>query len=176
MQILETPRMVLRHMELADVDNLLGIFSDPIAMRYYPGTKDRSETEGWIKWTLQRYEQHGIGLWVAILKDSGAFAGQCGLVVQEVEGKEEVEIGYLFLRKLWGQGLATEAASACRDYGFTQLGHTRLISLIDPHNMASRRVAEKVGMRLEQQVHKWDKPILVYAIERPQKTDEGSTR
>ena len=167
MQVLETDRMILRHMEPADVDNLLSIFSDPVAMQYYPGTKDRSETEGWIRGTLQRYEAHGIGLWVAILKDSGAFAGQCGLVVQEVEGRQEVEIGYLFLRKLWGQGLATEAARACRDYGFTQLGYRRLVSLIDPNNLASRRVAEKVGMTLEKEIHKWNKPILVYAIEHP---------
>jgi RimJ/RimL family protein N-acetyltransferase len=85
MNVLETERMVLRHMEMADVDNLLGIFSDPEAMRFYPRTKGRQETIGWIEWTLQGYERHGIGLWVAILKDSGAFAGQCGLIVQEVE-------------------------------------------------------------------------------------------
>jgi len=68
--------------------------------------------------------------------------------MQEVDGVEEVEIGYHIRRDLWGQGLATEAAQACRDYGFSQLGFDKLISLINPANIASRRVAEKNGMRL----------------------------
>lgn len=163
-KVLETDRLVLRRMEMADVDDLMGIFSDPVAMRYYPGTKSRAEAEEWVRWTLGSYRDHGFGQWVAILEDSGEFAGQCGLTVQEVEGKEEVEIGYLFLRKFWGQGLATEAAKAARDHGFHTLGYAHLISLIDPRNLASRRVAEKVGMTLETEVEKWGKRICVYAI------------
>jgi RimJ/RimL family protein N-acetyltransferase len=116
---------------------------------------------------LRSYREHGFGLWAAILKDSDEFAGQCGLVAQEVEGKDEVEIGYLFLRRFWGRGLATEAARACRDHGFDTLGYDRLVSLIDPGNLASRRVAEKVGMTLEKQTHKWGKNISVYAIDAP---------
>jgi len=85
-------------------------------------------------------------------------------VVQEVERRREVEIGYLFLRPLWGQGLATEAAQACRDHGFLRLGFTRLISLIDPANVTSRRVAEKVGMTQEKEITKWSKRLCLYAI------------
>lgn len=155
--------MVLRRMEMADVDFLMGIFSDPVAMRYYPGTKSRGEADAWVRNQLDRYRDHGIGLWAAIFKDSGEFAGQCGLTLQEVEGKEEVEIGYLFLRKYWNRGLATEAARACRDHGFA-LGHDRLVSLIDPHNLASRRVAEKTGLTLHKEVEKWNKIICVYAV------------
>ena len=87
--------------------------------------------------------------------------GQCGLTVQEVEGKNDVEIGYLFLRKFWGRGLATEAATAARDHGFNTLGYERLVSLIDPGNLASRRVAEKVGLTLEKEVEKWGKRICI---------------
>ena len=163
-KILDTERLVLRKMEIADTDYLMGIFSDPVAMRYYPGTKSRQEAEAWVRWTLDSYRDHGFGQWVAILKDSGDFAGQCGLTVQEVEGTEEVEIGYLFLRKYWGRGLASEAAVAARDHGFRTLGYGRLISLIDPGNLASRRVAEKVGMKLEKEVEKWNKNICVYTI------------
>ncbi len=166
MKVLDTERLILRRMELSDVDNLLGIFSDPVAMRHYPGTKDRQETVGWIEWTLGSYERDGIGLWVAILKETGEFAGQCGLIVQEVDGRREVEIGYLFLRRFWGRGLATEAARACRDYGFDRLGYERLISLIDPDNLPSRRVAERVGMTLEREIEKWGKRVCVYAIEK----------
>jgi ribosomal-protein-alanine N-acetyltransferase len=163
-KVLETDRLVLRRMEMPDVDDLMGIFSDPVAMRYYPGTKTRKEAEEWVRWTLRSYGDHGFGQWVAILKGSSQFAGQCGPTVQEVEGKDEVEIGYLFLRRFWGRGLATEAAKAARDHGFYTLGYERLISLIDPANLASRRVAEKVGLTQEKEVRKWNKKICVYAL------------
>lgn len=156
--------MVLRRMEMSDVDHLMGIFSDPVAMRYYPGTKSRQEVEEWVRWTLASYRDHGFGLWVAIFKDSGGFAGQCGLTMQEVEGREEVEIGYHVLREFWGRGLATEAATAVRDHGLQALGFERLVSLIDPRNLPSRRVAEKTGLTLEKEVWKGNKNICVYAI------------
>jgi [ribosomal protein S5]-alanine N-acetyltransferase len=156
--------MLLRRLTMDDVDDLLDIFSDPEAMRYYPATKDRREAEDWVRSTLESYQKNGFGLWAAILKGSNEFAGQCGLVAQRVDGKDEVEIGYLFLRKFWRRGLATEAARACRDYGFDELGYARLISLIDPANRASRRVAEKVGMSLERQTQKWGKTVYVYSI------------
>jgi RimJ/RimL family protein N-acetyltransferase len=162
-KVIETERLALRRMKMSDLDELMGIFSDPVAMRYYPATKGRDEAEAWVRWTLESYREHGFGQWVATLKDSGEFAGQCGLTVQEVEGKEEVEIGYLFLRRFWGRGLATEAAIAVRDYGFA-LGYRRLVSIIDPGNLASRRVAEKTGLTLEKVAIKSGKKVCVYAI------------
>ena len=161
--VLETERMSLRRMEMDDLDDLMGIFSDPVAMRHYPATKGSEEVEAWVRWTLESYRDHGFGQWVAILKDSGEFAGQCGLTVQEVEGEQEVEIGYLFLRRFWGRGLATEAARTVRDYGFA-LGYRRLISIIDPGNLASRRVAEKTGLKFEKEAIKSGKKVCVYAI------------
>jgi RimJ/RimL family protein N-acetyltransferase len=163
MSILETERLRLREMDLNDVDNLQGIFSDPEAMRYYPGTKDIDETIGWIKWNTDSYRTNGFGLWIATFKDSNEFAGQCGLIVQEVEGSREIEIGYLFLRKHWNKGLATEAARACRDYGIDK-GYSRLISLIDPRNVPSCRVAEKMGMSLEKEIIKWAKRVYLYSL------------
>jgi RimJ/RimL family protein N-acetyltransferase len=152
-------------MEMADVDSLLGIFSDPEAMRYYPGVKDREETVAWVRSNQDRYRKYGFGLWAVVLKEKREFAGQCGPTVQNVEDQEEIEIGYLFLRKFWGRRLATEAARACRDYCLGYLGHTCLVSLIDPKNLASRRVAEKVGMTLEKRIEKWNKTICVYSLD-----------
>jgi ribosomal-protein-alanine N-acetyltransferase len=166
--VLRTERLILREMTMDDVDDLMGIFGDPEAMRYYPATKSREEVERWVRWVTDSYAANGFGLWVATAKDTGAFAGQCGLMLQDVNGTVEPEIGYLFLRRLWGRGLATEAASACRDYAFGPLGMKRVISLPDPANLASRRVAEKVGMTLEREVwmERWGKAACVYAIER----------
>ena len=159
--VLETRRTLLRKITPDDVEDLLQIFSDPEAMRFYPTTKTRQETIEWISRNLDRYRNKGFGMWIVLLKETGSFAGTCGLVTQLVDGKEEVEIGYLILRKYWGRGLATEAAAACRDYGF-RIGITRLISLIDPDNLASRKVAENNGLRLENYVYLWDRQLCLY--------------
>lgn len=168
--VLETDRLVLREMTVADVDDLMQIFGDPEAMRYYPSTKSRNEAQDWVRWVLNSYAANGFGLWLALRKDTGEFAGQCGLTLQDVDGVVEPEIGYLFVRRLWGQGLATEAARACRDHAFGPLDLERVISLPDPANLASRRVAEKIGMTLERKVwiERWHKTSCVYAIHRSQ--------
>jgi len=87
-------------------------------MRFYPAPYNRAGVEDWIDRSLRRYAEHGHGLWAMVLKVSGEMIGDCGLTVQNVNGSDEIEIGYHVRRDLWGQGLATEAARACRDFGF----------------------------------------------------------
>ncbi len=146
--ILETDRLLLRRLTMADVDGLDAIFSDPEAMRYYPSTKTREETIGWIQWNIDSYQQNGFGLWAVILKQEQLFIGDCGITLQLVEGAKEHEIGYHILRRYWGQGLATEAAQACLAYGFDVLGCHRIVSIIDPGNIASRTVGSRIHDRL----------------------------
>lgn len=171
--VLETDRMWLREMTHDDVEPLLGIFGDPQAMAYYPGTKDRAEAHAWVRWVRDSYARHGFGLWVAERKPVGEFAGQCGIMLQEIDnGTVEHEIGYLFLRRLWNQGLATEAARAVRDHAFGPLGLPRVVSLITPANRPSRRVAEKIGMTLEREVDipRWGRRVCLYAAHRDRAT------
>jgi [ribosomal protein S5]-alanine N-acetyltransferase len=99
-----------------------------------------------------------------VLKSSGEVVGDCRLTRQMVDGVDEIEIGYHVRRDLWGRGLAPPAA--CRDYGFDRLGAERLISLIRPENLPSRRVAGKVGLSLWKEVVWRDLPYCVYAIRR----------
>lgn len=116
------------------------------------------------------YRQYGFGLWATIHKATEQFIGRCGLIPWTLEGQKEVEVAYLLDKAYWGQGLATEVAEAIRDYGFTQLGLSRLICLIDPGHYASRRVAEKIGMTLEQSLDGIDGdgiPTLIYAMTCP---------
>lgn len=162
--VLVTDRLALRQMTLADVDHLMTIFTDPEAMVHYPGTKSETETKKWIQWQLGLYQETGAGLWIVEEKETKTFLGQCGLVPQHVEGKDEVEIGYLFARHAWGNGYATEAASACRDFAINDLGQKRLISLIAPLNYPSIRVAERIGMTKEKRILTWGKEILVYSL------------
>ncbi|MEI4771453.1 GNAT family N-acetyltransferase [Psychrobacillus sp. FJAT-51614] len=162
--ILSTKRLVLRKMNKVDAERLLEIFSDPEAMRYYPTIKNEQQTIEWIDWTLDNYTKHGVGLWIVEDKVTGEFLGQCGIVPQEVDGVIEMEIGYLFVRRVWGKGYATEAALACKNYGFNQLKLNKMVSLIDKNNIPSIKVAERIGMHVEKIIHKWGKGVCVYAI------------
>lgn len=150
--ILETERLVLRRYTIDDLDGLVAVLCDRLTMRFYPRSFSRDDAAVWIDNNLARYENDSHGLWAMDLKATGQFVGNCGPVKQIVEGRSEVELGWHVNRKYWGQGLATEAGAACRDYAFTNLGVARLVSLILPENVQSRRVAEKIGMHVEKQV------------------------
>lgn len=144
--ILETPRLVLREMSLDDLDFMASMLGHPEVMRFYPKCYPRDEAEAWIRRQLDRYALHGHGGWLALDRATGEPRGQVGLVPQTIDGLLETEIGYLIHRPFWRQGLATEAAMACRDYAFNVLNQQRVISLIRPENVPSQGVARKVGL------------------------------
>jgi ribosomal-protein-alanine N-acetyltransferase len=109
-----------------------------------------------------------LGLWATIYKETETFIGRCGLLPWNIDDVMEVEVAYLIDKSYWGQGLATEAAMGILQYGFEQLNLTRLICLVDPGNIASQKVAEKIGMTLEKIVDGIDGdnfPTLIYAIQ-----------
>lgn len=147
--ILETERLRLRKFIPQDADALAAVLGDPVAMQYYPAAFDRQGVEAWIARNIDRYRRNGYGLWAILLKDCGELIGDCGCTLQEVEGQGEIEIGYHVRRDLWGKGYATEAAAACIEYAFTKMGAKRVISMIRPENVQSRRVAEKNGLACE---------------------------
>jgi ribosomal-protein-alanine N-acetyltransferase len=168
MPVLQTERLSLRQFEPEDSDALATILSDPETMRYYPAPFDRAAVADWIQRNRTRYKNDGFGLWATILNSTGELIGDCGLIRQNVDGVDEIEIGYHVRRDLWARGYASEAASACRDYGFRNLAVDRLISLIRPENLASRRVAEKNGMTIWKEVTRANLLHYVYAIRRDQ--------
>ncbi|MDL4841815.1 GNAT family N-acetyltransferase [Aquibacillus rhizosphaerae] len=165
-KILETPRLLFREMHMGDVENLMMIFSDPIAMKFYPEVKNEEETIRWIVWTLNNYRRFGVGMWVVENKITGDFLGQCGLVPQKVDERVEMEIGYLFVKKEWGKGYATEAAKACRDYGLYTLRVEKMVSLIDPQNNSSLKVATRIGMSREKIIKKRGRDLFLYVLTR----------
>ncbi len=148
-QILETPRLMIREMSLGDLDFVATMLADPEVMRYYPKCYSREEAEAWIQRQINRYAKHGHGLWLVLDKRTGQPVGQVGLLIQHVHGVDEKEVGYLIHRPFWRRGLATEAASGCRDYAFDVLGRQRVISLIRPENVPSQGVARKLGLEPE---------------------------
>ncbi len=166
MPILETSRLALREFSDADADALARILSDPEAMRFYPAPYDRAGVEQWIARNRERYKNDGVGLWAMILKPTGELIGDCGILLQQVEGEHLYEIGYHLRRDFWHQGLATEAAVACRQWGFQNLKADRLISLIRPENIPSQRVAERNGMKIWKEIDWRGLPHVVYSIEK----------
>jgi [ribosomal protein S5]-alanine N-acetyltransferase len=164
MVVIETPRLIFRNLTWDDLDDLAAIFADPLVTKFYPSTYTYEQTKQWMERMIDGCEQRGWGLWATIHKSDRKFIGRCGLIPQLVDGQQEIEVGYMLTKEYWGQGLATEAAIASRNYGFQQLGFNRLISLIDSGNIASQKVALKNGMKYEKDAQMWGKTVRVYTI------------
>ncbi|WP_010676642.1 GNAT family N-acetyltransferase [Bacillus timonensis] len=163
MLLLKTERLYLRQYGQEDIYSLHSIFSDPETMKYYPAPFSEEQTKNWIIKNQKRYIEDGFGLWAVCLKETNELIGDCGLVTQNVDGQFEVEIGYHINKKYWSKGYASEAAEGCKEYGFYQLGFTKLISIIDPRNLPSIRVAEKIGFTKEKESFLFDKNHYVYS-------------
>ena len=144
--ILETERLTLRRLDESDFDALAAILQDPQAMYAYEHAFSDEEVQQWLDRQLERYARYGFGLWGVIEKSTGQFIGQCGVTMQDVNGREVPEIGYLFRRDKWRQGFAAEAAAACKRYAFTTLGFSEVWSIIRENNLPSQRVALRNGM------------------------------
>ena len=168
--ILETERLVLREFTAGDLGALCRILCDRETMRFYPMSFDETAAEEWIARNQRRYAMQGHGLWAMDLKLTGEMIGDCGITLQDVDGESMREIGYHLRRDLWGQGLATEAARACRDYGFAMLNAEALVSLIRPENLPSRRVAARNGMTVWRETMHTGLPNLVYRVQRGAKS------
>ena len=164
--VCETSRLILRKFDESDVDSLLGFRGDPEVMRFsIAGPETREDIQAkYLPSCLRRYSRDGLGQWAVVRKTDGICVGECGISVQEVDGEKEFEISYRLRRDNWGNGLATEAARACCDYGFKQAGLRRLISIIQFENTASIRVAEKMGMTLVKRALFHRIPVLVYGV------------
>lgn len=148
MVIFETERLLVRHLEPDDVDNLYAITGDAELMRYVGDSEplSRELNVKWIEVSINNYATKGYGCSAVIDKRDGAFIGFCGLVRSEfAEPPDDAELIYSLKKAYWGQGLATEVAGAMLAYGLGKCGLKRIIATIDPANSASIRVAEKIG-------------------------------
>jgi ribosomal-protein-alanine N-acetyltransferase len=153
---LETKRLILRQMQATDINALHLIFTDPKVMASFGGELlNREQMMRWLGRNLEHQNQYGYGLFSVILKATGELIGDCGLEQMEEEGAQAAELGYDFRSDFWNQGFATEAACAVRDYAFEILRLPQLISLIRVGNLASKRVAEKVGMTLAEEITRY---------------------
>ena len=163
--ILETERLRLREMSPDDLDFLAELVAHPEVMRYWPKCYTREEAANWIQRQLQRYAKDGAGYWLALEKNSGRPVGQAGLLAMQVDGVDELGLGYMMHRPFWRMGFATEAAQACRDYGFSMLGKKRIVCLVRPENLPSLGVVRKLGLTYEKRTHYADFEHSVYVAQ-----------
>lgn len=164
--MLTTKRLRMRPLAMEDLDDLLEIWSDPVAMRYYPATRTREELVPMVERTAENFARDRTGFYVMIDRETEEWIGQCGLLWQSVDGVDELEIGYQCKPRHWGKGYASEAAIGLRDFAFDELDRSHLISLVRPINRASAGVARKVGMKVWKRTLFKGMQVDVYRIDR----------
>ncbi len=146
---MESNRLYFKNLVDEDFDDYMPFFSDPQAMKfYYLNDKPEVICKNWIAGQQKRYEKDGYGLYALREKESHVVVGQCGLLKQFVDGKEELEVGYGLLPAYWGKGYATEAARRCVKYAFDNNWSEDIISIIDVNNDNSKQVALRNGFSL----------------------------
>jgi ribosomal-protein-alanine N-acetyltransferase len=149
----ETDRLILRPMTERDADFILELLNDPSFIRNIGDRKVRTLdgakayiTDG----PVASYAKNGFGLYLVELKESGDSMGMCGLIRRNT--LKDVDIGYAFLPKFWSKGYAFEAAQVMKQYAREEIGLKRLVAVVDPENLPSIHLLEKLGMRFEKMV------------------------
>ena len=159
-------RIRLREFRDSDLDALAAMVADNEQMTFYPQPKTRAEAAAWIRRNREFYETHGFGSWLIELLPVSDFAGYCGIRPLKLDGVAEVEIAWHVHKQFWNQGVATEAATMACATAATRFGISRLIAVVHPDHVASRRVAERIGMRAERTaLLDGDYPAVIYAAE-----------
>ena len=168
--ILETERLIVREMTKEDFPALTDMLYDERVMYAYAHSFSEDEAQAWLYNQLRRYKEDGFGLWAVILKETGKIIGQCGITKQRIPEKEVLEVGYLFSADYWHKGFATEAAIACKNYAFENLGANEVYSIIRDNNYASQNVAKRNGMkevgRFNKHYYGIDMPHIVFRTEK----------
>jgi RimJ/RimL family protein N-acetyltransferase len=141
--ILETERLRLRGWTESDFEPYARMMSDSDVARFIGGVMSRNDAWRSMAAIIGHWALRGYGFWVVERKTDSAFLGRIGL--WRPEGWPGLEVGWALDRPYWGDGYATEAARAAFDYGFRSHPVDKLISLIDPKNGPSQRVAARLG-------------------------------
>jgi ribosomal-protein-alanine N-acetyltransferase len=150
MQVIrETPRLLLAKCTSEDVALLHPITSDAPTMSFWPAPFTLEQSAEWIARSIRSYKEHGFGRYGALLKYSGEFIGCAGFFRTTVNDKLENDLGYIIAKKHWNKGYATEAAKACIEMAKEKSWFDRIVVQMSHDNIASRRVAEHLGAKLE---------------------------
>ena len=148
--LIETPRLIIRPLTMADEKGMFAMDSDPEVHRFV-GNKPYTtlyQTRATIDYVMRQYAESGIGRWAVIEKETNDFVGWTGLKLmkEKVNGYIEFyDFGYRLARRFWGRGYATESGRASLDYGINELRLNEIYGMTDVNNGASRHILEKLG-------------------------------
>lgn len=163
----ESQRLKFRLLAHEDYDTWLEFFKTSDSAKFLGLGKiptPEKQCEEWFKICMNRYEKDIGGMNVLIDKTSNEFIGQCGLLVQDVDNKKELEIGYSIIPKFWNLGYASEASQKCRDFAFQNNFTESIISIVHVDNIKSKKVALKNGMKLDKTTTYKEMPVNVFKI------------
>jgi RimJ/RimL family protein N-acetyltransferase len=165
--VLDSERVRLRGWTSNDADALRRIYGDPVTMRYIGDGSPMPPDRAWhaLAYLLGHWVLRGYGMWAITERTTGTVLGRVGL--HHPEGWPGVELGWLLDRSRWGEGLATEAAQLAAAWAWESLEVGQLIHLIQPDNLASIRVAEKLGAAFDHRMDLDGTAVDVYALGRP---------
>ena len=146
---LKSERLVLRQFNESDRKAFAEMNGNPEVMRFYPATLNQLQSGEFLDAILQHWKEHGFGLFAVTPTSSNKLIGYTGLKIPSFQAwfTPCVEIGWRFIPEAWGNGYATEAARACLEFGFTNIGLKRIVSFTTIANDKSEKVMERIGMK-----------------------------
>ena len=147
---LQTDRLLLRAFAAEDAGGLARVLSDSEAARFIGGPKAHDEARDSALRMRDAFAQRGWGTLAVILPAAGTCIGYCG--VRPLPCTPDVELAFALERSCWGQGYATEAATAVLDAAFVCLRFESIVGTVYPENVASQRVLAKLGLKFERKV------------------------
>lgn len=149
---IETARLVLTPIGAEHADELAVLHSDPTVAFWADALSPEQAAAAAGEWARQ-WRVNGVGKWIAHRRSDGALVGRGGLSLADIDGKRQLELGWILLSAARGQGLATEIGRAGLDFGFNVLGRDEIVSFTELHNRASRAVMERLGMTFDKIIH-----------------------
>lgn len=163
---LESERLRLRSLRGGDFENYAALYADPEVVRFISTGEiwDRGRAWRHMAFALGHWQLEGAGAWAAEEKATGAFLGVIGF--WEPATWPDFELSWHLARRYWGRGIATEAATTALGHAFQVWRRDKVLSLIDPANRPSIRVAERIGERLEASINQYGREMLVYGLDR----------
>jgi len=168
MQPFNSERLYYRPFRRSDAEAAFAFFGDAEVMKYSAfGVHPTIErTIEMLTDLIDHNRRRGYGFWAVIERDSGDLIGMAGLA--ELDEGGDLELAYRLRRDRWGRGCASEAAAAWVEKGFSDLGAAQIVAVVEPDHVVSKRILEKVGMRVVEQRTLHEKLVDYMVVDRPE--------